>query len=63
MKASELIALLRQEPDAEMVIAIHQYNKAYPIAYVPVTHFSAYGNRIYCHLPDDMYTVERKAKA
>ena len=64
MKAKELIELLeRFDLDKNVEIAIKQTNKIYPIAYVNPWEVSNYRPdkiRIYCTLPDNMYTSKRK---
>jgi hypothetical protein len=62
MKIKDLIAqLAASDPEAEVTIAIRQYNKRNAVAYCLA--FAADGDRIYCALPDNMHTVERKVKA
>ncbi len=52
--------------DAEIEIAIKQYNKCYPIAYSKVWQITESPTnmviRLYASLPDNIYTVEKKQK-
>ncbi len=66
MKNKELIEkLLRLDPEAEVEIAVKQYNKVYPVAYPKAFDVDNYRDgliRIYATLPENMFTVERKVK-
>ncbi len=65
MKARELIELLeRFDIDQEVTIAVKQYNKVYPVAYVAPFATDNFTDviRIQCTLPDNMYTVTKKEK-
>jgi hypothetical protein len=78
MKVHELISQLqRRDPNAEIELVIHQYNKRYPVAYIPiddvdypVTESPAYRGsdtprniRISVSLPKNMRTATMKKEA
>lgn len=75
MKVSEMIAKLQeQDPDGEIEFVIEQYNKVYPVAYVPVSdreypittsphHTEHPKTRIWLDLPKNMRTSVLKEKA
>lgn len=72
MTNAELITeLQKHDPTAEIEIVIHQYNKSYPVAYVPIypvqypvtpsPHFGSNIVRIDVGLPDNMRTMTLKS--
>tara|TARA_R110000868_G_scaffold70656_1_gene207472 strand:+ start:281 stop:475 length:195 start_codon:yes stop_codon:yes gene_type:complete len=64
MKTKDLIIKLAAlDPEADVIIAIKQYNKVNPVAYSSAFDVQIFGNRIYCALPDNVHTVERKVAA
>ena len=66
MNVKQLIEQLQKlNPEAEVEIPVSVYTRAYPAAYGPVdlvvpSHTG--GVRIWTHLPDNMYTVERNSR-
>jgi len=63
VKTKDLITQLATlDPEANVMVAIQQYNKVNPVAYCLAFDVQVFGNRIYCALPDNMHTVERKVK-
>ena len=68
MTTKELIARLQQlDPSGGRIVqvAVMTNNRASPVAYCSPHTIEAYGDaviRAYMHLPDNMHTVERRAK-
>jgi hypothetical protein len=67
MTVKELIEKLQQmDQDAPVEIAIHQYNKIYPVAYMKPTEVNSRNGvdvRVHASLPDNMRTSTLKQAA